>query len=170
MAIGRTVYSYTFFSRQSIVMGLFISQNNVSMTFFYRAFRLELYFPLGVSVFLPNGRSFLLKLVVTNTCLANFVAWLKRASPYTSQILLSVSHGLQFSATKILMTDLCSSLLHVVWFAAILIFLEIKIIFAINQFKTMQNLHRWKKKRKFILPLKKTNLFIQWPSYVYTQT
>ena len=48
--------------------------------------------------------------VVANPCLTQLSTffWLKQSSPYTSYILLKISHGLHFSANKYFMTDLCS--------------------------------------------------------------
>ena len=46
--------------------------------------------------------------------------WLRYASPYKFHFLLSISHDLQFSNTKNLTTDLCSSSELSVWFTAIL--------------------------------------------------
>ena len=45
---------------------------------------------------------------------------LKHAYMYTSHILFYISHGLHFSATKYLKTDLCSNLENFVWLAVIL--------------------------------------------------
>ena len=63
---------------------------------------------------------------------------------------------------------LCSSLEHSDWLLVCIgskqIFFAIKIIFALNQFQTIQSLHLWKK--VYFAYIKKF-LFIEWPSYIY---
>ena len=70
---------------------------------------------------------------------------LKCASQYPSNPLLSISYYLHFSATKNLMTDLCSTREQSVWIVSKEIFYEIKISFAINYFDKIQCLHLGKK-------------------------
>ena len=65
---------------------------------------------------------------------------------FTSHIHLYVSLGLLFSATKYLMTDLCSSLEQSVWFSGILNSLKTNI--TISWFLTMQRFRFWKKFKK----------------------
>ena len=48
------------------------------------------------------------------------IFWQKHVSLYTWPIFQQISLGLLFSANKNLMTDLCSSTAHSVWFTAIL--------------------------------------------------
>ena len=102
-----------------------------------------------VGDFLLYGLFFSVKVVVENTKFSPFVSIFKleQSPPYTSQILLQISHDLHFPATEDLVTDLCSSQEYSVWLTVIFNSLKtnIRMRFAILQFWTLQSLNLWTK-------------------------
>ena len=99
-------------------MGPFLSYNTVRIIFpdllAWNIFNTgEFVFPLyGLSFFKARSYKPIFSPFVN-------IFWLKHVSLYTSHILLKISHGLHFSATKIFLTELFLKLKPFVWFGAI---------------------------------------------------
>ena len=133
-------------------------EKTVIMNFFIDLFKRNFFFT-GESVCLHFMNCILTQARGSKAMFSPFVKifffLLKCASPYTSCIVLKISHGLHFSATKNLMTDLCSSLARSLpFFLQNKYFCKIKIIFAIDKLLTNAEFKFRKKIRKFCFSLK----------------
>ena len=126
LAIGSTIYSYTFFKEINGNNSFHVPED--CQNDLYWPLKPELFLYWSVSMFTLHSLSSQLRLVVANPHLTHFSQ--KNKTCFSVHITHSsiISHSLHFSVIKNLMTDLCSSLKHSVLFVTILNSLKRNII------------------------------------------